>query len=110
MSVTARVLILGADESIRDEAKLAFESLENDAPRFRFVSNANQLFEVLRNQPIDLVLAEFSKNPRELTSLVRQIHASAPNVRVAAILRPEGFDENVNESSVLIDAMRSGVL
>lgn len=109
MSVTARVLILGSDDTLRDEAKMAFESLGNDAPRFRFVSSPNQLFDVLRNQPIDLVLAEFSTSPREMTSLVRQIHSALPNVRVAAILRPEGFDENTNESAVLIESMRSGV-
>ncbi len=109
MSITARVLILSSDESLRDEAKLAFESLGEDSPRFRFVGNANQLFDVLRNQPIDLVLAEFSENPRDITSLVRQIHATVPSTRVAAILRPEGFSENVNESAVLIDSMRGGV-
>jgi len=109
MSITARVLVLSSDESLRGEAKLAFETLAEDAPRFRFVTNANQLFEVLRNQPIDLVLAEFSKNPRDLTALVRHIHSAAPSARVAAILRPEGFDENVNESAVLIDSMRGGV-
>ena len=109
MSITARILILGSDESLRDEAKLAFDSLGEEAPRFRFVGNGNQLFEVLRNQPIDLVLAEFPNNPRDLTSLVRQIHSAAPSARVAAIIRPEGFDETVNESAVLIDAMRGGV-
>lgn len=109
MSITARVLILGSDELLREEAKLAFESLGDDSPRFRFVSNAHQLFDVLRNQPIDLVLAEFSSNPRELNSMVRQIHSAVPSARVAAILRPEGFDESVNESAVLIDSMRSGV-
>ncbi len=56
MSITARVLILSSDDSLRDEAKLAFESLDEGAPRFRLVSNTNQLFDVLRNQPIDLVL------------------------------------------------------
>ncbi len=109
MSITARILILGSDKSLRDEAKLAFDSLGDQSPRFRFVSNANQLFEVLRNQPIDLVLAEFSENPRELNPLVAQISSAVPNARVAAILRPEGFDETVNESTVLIDAMRGGV-
>ncbi len=109
MSITARILILGSDESLRDEAKLALDSFGDDAPRFRFVGNSNQLFEVLRNQPIDMVLAEFPENPRELSSLVRQIHSTAPSARVAAILRPEGFAETVNESAVLIDSMRGGV-
>ena len=109
MSITARIVILGSDDSLREEAKLAFDSLGDQAPRFRFVESTNQLFEVLRNQPIDMVLAEFPANPRELNSLVGKIHSAAPTTRVAAILRPQGFDETVNESTVLIDAMRSGV-
>jgi len=109
MSITARIVILGSDDSLREEAQLAFDSLGDQAPRFRFVESTNQLFEVLRNQPIDIVFAEFPANPRELNSLVKKIRSAAPASRVAAILRPEGFDETVNESALLIDAMRSGV-
>ena len=90
MSITARIVILGSDDSLRDEAKLAFDSLGDQAPRFRFVESTNQLFEVLRNQPIDMVLAEFPADPRELNSLVGKIHSAAPTTRVAAILRPQG--------------------
>ncbi len=108
MSITASVLILSADDSLREEAKLAFDQLGPEGPRFRLVTSANQLFDVLRTQPIDLVLAEFSESPKELSSLVRQIHTSVPHTRIAAILRPEGFAEEINESAVLIDAMRAG--
>jgi pilus assembly protein CpaE len=109
MSITARVAILGTDASLAEEAKLAFSSLGEDAPRFRFVQSANQLFEVLRIQPIDLVLAEFPENPRDLISLAKQVQSTAPLARVAAVLRPEGFEEHVNESNILIETMRSGV-
>ena len=109
MSITARIAILGSSDSLREEAKLAFDSLGEQAPRFRFVDSPNQLFEVLRNQPIDIVLTEFPEDPRDLNSLVGKIRSAAPTAGVAAILRPEGFDETVNESAVLIDSMRSGV-
>ena len=109
MSVTASVLILSRDEKLAEEAKLAFDALGDEAPRFRMVREANQLFEVMRNQPISLVLVEFTEDPKELSSIVGQIRMSAPRTPVAAILRPEGFPETVNESSALIDAMRSGV-
>lgn len=109
MSITARVLLLSEDPSLREEAKLAFELLDENAPRFRFVSDANQLFDVLRNQPIDLVLIEFTDVPRDLLLLVPQVLSLNPRVRVAAILRAEGFPEDINESAVLIDAMRNGV-
>lgn len=111
MSTAASVLILTSetDKNLREEITTAMRALGDDEPRFRFVADHNQLFEALRTQPIDLVLAEFTLQPKELTSLVRQIATSSPTTAVAAILRPEGFAENVSESAVLIDAMRCGV-
>lgn len=109
MSITASVLILSSDVTITEEAKLAFDSLGDQAPRFRVVEEPSQAFEVMRKQSISLVLIEFTANPKELTSVVSKIRSASPQTRVAAILRPEGFPENVNESAVLIDAMRCGV-
>lgn len=109
MSITASVLILSSDDKIVEEAKLAFDGLGDDAPRFRLVKESNHLFETMRTQSISLVLIEFTANPKELTSVVSKIRSASPQTRVAAILRPEGFPENVNESAVLIDAMRCGV-
>ena len=109
MSVTASVLIFSTDEGLRDEATRAFDALGEDAPRFRFVTTENELFQLLRTQPIELVLPEFTANPKELLSLVRRVHTTVPGLAVAAILRPEGFPDTISESSVLIDAMRCGV-
>lgn len=109
MSITASVLILSTDDKIVEEAKLAFDGLGENTPRFRLVKQSSHLFEALRTQSISLVLIEFTENPKELTSVVGQIRSASPQTRVAAILRPEGFSENVNESAVLIDAMRCGV-
>jgi pilus assembly protein CpaE len=109
MSTAASVLILSSEKNLREEITTAMRALGDDEPRFRFVADHNQLFEALRTQPIDLVLAEFTSQPKELTSLVRQIATSSPATAVAAILRPEGFAENISESAVLIDAMRCGV-
>ncbi|MEZ6090008.1 MAG: AAA family ATPase [Pirellulaceae bacterium] len=107
MSITASVLIHSTDDKMTDEARLAFDALDN-APRFRVVRESHQLFESMRNQFVSLVLVEFTADPRELMALVGQIRSSSPKTSVAAILRPEGFPENVNESAVLIEAMRSG--
>ena len=109
MSITASVLILSTDDKIAEEAKLAFDGLAENSPRFRLISQSSHLFESLRTQAISLVLIEFTDDPKELTGIVNQIRSASPQTRVAAILRPEGFPENINESAVLIDAMRSGV-
>ena len=109
MSITASVLILSTDDKLIEEAKLALDGLGDTAPRFRLVNQSSHLFEALRTQPISLVLIEFTENPKELTNVVAQVRSASPNTRIAAILRPEGFPENVNESAVLIEAMRGGV-
>lgn len=107
--MSASVLILTDDPKLREECVTALRSLGDDEPRHRFVTNPNQLFEALRTQSVDLVLAEFTTEPKELNSLARQVATASPDTAVAAILRPEGFSENVSESAVLIDAMRCGV-
>ncbi len=109
MSASAAVLIFSEDSKLRDEVGSALRPLGEEEPRYRFVSDTNHLFEALRTQAISIVLAEFPQQPKELNSLVRQIQAAAPETAVAAIIRPEGFPDNVSESAVLIDAMRSGV-
>ena len=41
MSVTASVLILSPDPKLAEEARLAFEGIGNEAPRYRVVQRAN---------------------------------------------------------------------
>ncbi len=109
MANNASVLILTDDAKLREEFDSAFRAMGDEQPRYRFAVDRNQLFEALRTQSVDLILIEFSQKPRELTSLVKQCEGSAPGVPVAAILRPEGFGDNVSESSILIESMRAGV-
>ncbi len=109
MSVTVSLVILSESTGIRDEAQLACDAMGELAPRFRCVTNANQLYDIVRNQPIAYVLVEFTRDPKELLSIVQQLRIASPRTRVAAILRQEGFGDEISESTVLIDAMRCGV-
>lgn len=109
MTTSANVLVLTEDLKLREEFDSAFRAMGDDQPRYRFVVDRNQLFESLRTQSVDLMLIEFTQKPKELTSLVKQCESSAPGIPVAAILRPEGFGDNVSESAILIESMRAGV-
>ena len=109
MSATTGVVILSPDGELCEEATRALDGMADDAPRLRSASNESELFQLLRSQPTELLLVEFTPNPKELIALVRRVHTAVPGLPVAAILRPEGFPEPVSESSVLIDAMRCGV-
>lgn len=109
MSATAQILIFSSDEKIVEESQLAFSALPDRSSRFRVVSHMGALFEAIRNHSISLVLLEYGEDPTELIDCVRQIQAISPETNIAAILRPEGFAGNQSESTVLIEAMRSGV-
>lgn len=109
MSATATVLVLTDDPKLREEATTAFHALGEEEPRVRYVADRNQLFEALRTNTIELIIAPFSRQPKELTALVHQCATASPGTAFAAILRPEGFADNISESTVLIEAMRSGV-
>ena len=109
ISVATNVVVLTDEVKLREEAGAAFRALGEDEPRVRFVENVHQLCDALRTQSVQLVLAEFTAQPKQLTSLVHQCRTASPDTAVAAILRPEGFAENVSESAVLIEAMRGGV-
>jgi pilus assembly protein CpaE len=56
------------------------------------------------------VLAPFSDVPADVFKLARELaNMSPPPLPVAAIFRPNGFGDDMSESSVLIEAMRAGV-
>ncbi|MGI9474798.1 MAG: AAA family ATPase [Rubripirellula sp.] len=109
MSATAQILIFSSDEKIGEELELAFSALPDRSSRFRVVNHMGALFEAIRNHSISLVLVEYGEDPADLIDCVRQIQAISADTNIAAILRPEGFAGNQNESTVLIEAMRSGV-
>ena len=109
MASSFNVLVLTDDSKLREECESAFRALGDEQPRHRFVADRNQLFEALRSQGVDLILVEFTTKHKEMASLVKQCESAAPGTPFAAILRPEGFGDNVSESSVLIDSMRAGV-
>ena len=65
--------------------------------------------EAIRSRPPALVLMPFGDDPRDVSKVARELSVMQPAVPLAAIFRPNGFRDNVSESSVLIDALRAGV-
>ncbi len=108
MSVTARVLILVPTH--RCATKPSWPLILWAKMRRDFVSSKTPISSSMCCGINQLIWCwrSFPSNPR-IEFAVRQIHSMSTQTRVAAVLRTEGFHESVNESSVLIDAMRSGV-
>ena len=102
------VVILTDDPQLRGELQTAAAGLGELQPRFRFASDRHALLEAVRSKPPGLVLAPFGDTPSDIARLAKELAAFAPPVPLAAIFRPNGFRDDVSESSVLIEAMRAG--
>lgn len=109
MAATSELLILTTDPQLRAELEQAAAALGEDQPRLRFAEDRAALLEAARSRPPALVLAPFGTSPGDVGKLARELAAASPPIPLAAIFRPNGFGDEVSESSVLIDAMRAGV-
>lgn len=103
------ILTLTTDLQLQSELKTACASLGENQPRMRFVHNRNELMEAIRSRPPALVLVPFGDVPGEVCKLAKELATSAPPIPLAAVFRPNGFRDDVSESSVLIESMRAGV-
>ncbi len=109
MAITSEILILTDDSQLRDELQTAARSMSDEQPRMRFVRDRPALLEAIRSRPPMLVLMPFGDDPRDVAKVAKELNMMQPAVPVAAIFRPNGFRDNVSESSVLIDSLRAGV-
>lgn len=109
MPSTTEILTLSDDPQLQDELQTACSSLGEDQPRLRFVADHPALMESIRSRPPALVLAPFGDKPSEISNLARELSSSSPPIPLVAVFQPYGFGDNVSESSVLIEALRSGV-
>jgi len=75
----------------------------------RFADDRHALMEAIRSRPPALVLMPFGDDPRDVSKVARELNAMQPAIPIAAIFRPNGFRDDISESSVLIDALRAGV-
>jgi len=103
------VVILTDDPQLQSELQTAASTLGERQPRLRFAADRHALLDAVRSKPPGLVLAPFGDTPGDVARLASELAALSPPIPLAAIFRPNGFRDDVSESSVLIDAMRAGV-
>ena len=109
MALTSEILILTDDPQLREELQTAARSMGEEQPRMRFAEDRHALMEAIRSRPPALVLMPFGDDPRDVSRVAKELTAMQPAVPLAAIFRPNGFRDNISESSVLIDSLRAGV-
>jgi len=109
VAITSEILILTDESQLREELQTAARSMGDEQPRMRFADDRHALMEAIRSRPPALVLMPFGDDPRDVSKVARELNAMQPAIPIAAIFRPNGFRDDISESSVLIDALRAGV-
>lgn len=110
MSPEFELVLVGGDETLQHELHAVLESLDHEHLRLKRVADERELLESARFRTPDLILAEFGKDPSNIAQLAQSLKQAGVPTPFVAFLRPNGFDDDVSESSVLIQALRAGVL
>ncbi len=103
------ILIVTADNKLRDELLSALESLSADAPVVNTATTARQALESARSRQPQLVILEMSTDLEALRTFTVDLKNAAPGVSIAAVVRPEVMNTDVSESGIIIAALRAGV-
>ncbi|QDU98841.1 AAA family ATPase [Lignipirellula cremea] len=106
MSDTAQILIVTGDPKLREELLAAIASLGDRAVLPVVVDSLRKGIDAARNRAPDLILVEMTADLEGLRNFAREVADDAP---VAAVFRPETFDADVSESTIIIGAIRAGV-
>jgi pilus assembly protein CpaE len=106
---STHILIVTGDAKLRDELLAAIASLGDRAPSPVAVDSMRKGIETARNRAPDLIVVEMTADLNGLRRFAGEVNASAPAATIAAVFKPEAFDGDTSESTIIIDALRAGV-
>lgn len=109
MSGSFHILIVGVDPNLAEECRAALAGWTGDTPVLHRASGATQAVEAARSRNPALVILEMTADLAQLKALTGELAIASPNTVIAAAFRPEALGNDVSESAVLIEALRSGV-
>jgi len=109
LSDTEHILIVTADSKLREELLAAIASLSERAVSPVTADSMRKGIESARNRAPDLIIVEMTADLEGLRNFAKEVNANAPQATIAAVFRPELFDAETHESTLLIAALRAGV-
>ena len=109
MPTTINILMVSPDPRFREELASALATLDDLHPVVHHAGDIRQAIETARSRRPQIALVEMGSDVRPLQTFAREAALVSPETTVAAVFRPDGFDPDVPESTVLIQAIRGGV-
>ena len=109
MPNTINILMVSPDPRFRAELESALASLDELHPLIHHAGDIRQAIEAARSRRPQLALVEMGSDVRPLQAFAQEAALVSPETTVAAVFRPDCFEPDVPESTVLIQAIRGGV-
>lgn len=109
MSIPSEIALVSGDAALREELLSAAQSMGESQPRLETVANVGELMQLVRSVPPQLVFVPFDDDHEQVGRVARELQTANPPIPVVGVFRPNGFGDNVSESTILIESMRAGV-
>ena len=109
MPNTLNILMVSSDPRFRTELESALASLDDLHPVIYHAGDIRQAIEAARSRRPEIALVEMGSDIRPLQAFAEEAAYVSPETTVAAVFRPDVFEPDVPESTILIQAIRGGV-
>jgi pilus assembly protein CpaE len=106
---TINILLVSPDPRFRIELEAAIASLDELHPVIHHAGDMRQAIEAARSRRPQIALVEMGSDVGPLQAFAEEAAYVAPETTVAGVFRPDGFEPDVPESTILIQAIRGGV-
>jgi pilus assembly protein CpaE len=106
---TINILLVSPDPRFRVELESALASLDELHPVIHHAGDIRQAIEAARSRRPQIALVEMGTDVRPLQAFAEEAAFVSPETTVAGVFRPDGFEPDVPESTILIQAIRGGV-
>lgn len=109
MADTLRMVVAGADPSLRDEITDAMSLMADSGITPQYVRGHLALLDTVRSSQPDLVVLDHTGDIKELRQSIEDVQQITTSPTTIAILyRPELFHPDISESAFFIEATRAG--
>ncbi len=109
MNIHPQILVIGSDPTLAEELAAVVSALKAYRPVVRYVREFRQAPEMARSWRPDLALVDMSADLGPLKVLAGEMQANSPETALVGVFRPDIFSHDVQESVLLIEAIRIGL-
>lgn len=109
MELTPKILVVGNDPKLITEVEAAISVIADMRAVLSTAPDFRRGLETVRNRRPDMVLVEMTSDLDALKLFVEEVTLASAETRIVSVYSPALFGGNLSETTMFIEAIRSGV-